>query len=302
MLLKKRLPINQVFRYTWKVDLLILLCCTVVYFVDKYWLALHVSIPVAISAVLGTAIAFFIGFNNNQAYDRWWEARIIWGALVNDSRSWARNLLAFTSPGSLNENNKIVRHMINRHLSFIYALKANLRKQNDDYYTRFLEQWEIVAVQSESNIPNAILNLQAADLQLLSQNGAIDGFRLMQMNDMLVRHCDSMGKSERIKNTVFPTSYLFFTQMFIWFYVILNTLMMTETIGAWSILFGWAFGFVYHVTHLNGINLMNPFADNPLSIPLDSISRTIEINLLEMLGDELVPAPVKPKADGLYIM
>ncbi|WP_212001563.1 bestrophin family protein [Chitinophaga sp. HK235] len=302
MLLKHRLTPTQIFTFTWKVDIMLLLCCTVVYFLDTYWLSAHIAIPVAVSAVLGTAIAFFIGFNNNQAYDRWWEARTIWGALVNDSRSWARSLLYYANTKDDPELHAFVRHMIYRHLSFVYALKTSLRKLPDEYYTRYLTKEEIDYVQNQQNIPNAILNLQSKDLQQLRHSAAIDGFAFLELNELLVKHCDQMGKSERIKNTVFPPSYVYFTRLFIWFYVIMNTLMMTEAIGAWSILFGWVFGFVFHVTHLNGISLMNPFDYHPLGTPLDSISRTIEINLIELMGDEPIPQPVKTKADGLYIM
>ncbi|WP_160716165.1 bestrophin family protein [Chitinophaga solisilvae] len=302
MLLKHRLSLHQIFTFTWKVDIMLLLCCTLVYLLDTYWLSDHIAIPVSVSAVLGTAIAFFIGFNNNQAYDRWWEARIIWGALVNDSRSWGRSLLHYANTNGDLELRAQVRHMIYRHLAFVYALKAALRKLPDNYYTRFLTKEEIDRVQEQQNIPNALLNLQSEDLQQLRQSGAIDGFAFIELNELLVKHCDEMGKSERIKNTVFPPSYVYFTRVFIWFYVIMNTLMMTEAIGPWSILFGWGFGFVYHVTHLNGISLMNPFEYHPLGTPLDSIARTIEINLIELMGDEPVPQPVKPKIDGLYIM
>ncbi|NLR61616.1 hypothetical protein HGH93_26170 [Chitinophaga polysaccharea] len=302
MLLKTRLSFSQIFSYTWKVDLMLLGCCALVYGIDKYWLSAHVSIPVTVSTVLGTAIAFFIGFNNNQAYDRWWEARKIWGALVNDSRSWARSLLFYANAGANMENKALVRHMIYRHLAFINALKMVLRKRPDEYYTRYLTQDEITAVQKQSNIPNAILNLQTRDLQRLREAGVIDGFHFIELNQLLVRHCDSMGQSERIRNTVFPPSYVYFTKVFIWFYVIMNTLMMTESIGLWSIPFGWMFGFVFHVTHLNGITLMDPFDFQPLAIPLDNIARTIEINVIQMLGDEPVPTPVQPRLDGLYVM
>ncbi|TWI91260.1 bestrophin family protein [Chitinophaga japonensis] len=301
MLLKDQLSLIQVFRLTWKVDLMILLCCTVAYLVDTYWLKSHVSIPVSISTVLGTAIAFFIGFNNNQAYGRWWEARKIWGALVNDSRSWARALLNYCSADPNGEAIHIARRMIYRHLAFLYALKAALRKAPDEYYTGYLADREIALVKAHSNIPNAILDQQAEDIQWLSREGVIDGFRFRELNGLLTRHCDNMGKSERIRNTVFPPSYLFFTRVFIWFYVILNTLMMSESVGMWSVLFGWAFGFVFHVTHQNGMSIMNPFEATVMAIPLDSISRTIEINLLQMLGHETVPSPVEP-IDGQYLL
>jgi putative membrane protein len=301
MLLRDRLSLVQVFRLTWKVDIMILICCTIAYLVDNYWLESHVSIPLSISTVLGTAIAFFIGFNNNQAYDRWWEARKIWGALVNDSRSWARNLLYYCKTEMSDESQHITRRMIYRHLAFLYALKASLRKVPDEYYTGYLGEGEADFVRTQSNIPNAILNLQSEDIQLLSRQGVIDGFRFREINGLMVKFCDEMGQSERIRNTVFPPSYLFFTRLFIWFYVILSTLMMSESIDYWSILFGWAFGFVFHVTHMNGVSLMNPFEPTQMAIPLDSIARTIEINLLEMLGHENVPSPVEP-IDGQFLL
>lgn len=301
MLLRDRLSLVQVFRITWKLDILIIIVCSLAFAADTYWLKQHISIPITISTVLGTALAFFIGFNNNQAYDRWWEARKIWGGLVNDSRSWARNLLSYCDNDAAGETPHIARRMIFRHLAFLYALKAALRQTGDPYYEGYLGGNEAELVKDSKNIPNAILNLQAADLQQLREQKAVDGHLFRELNIMLVNHCDNMGKSERIRNTVFPPSYLFFTRVFIWFYVVLSTLTLAESIGYWSVVFGWAIGFVFHVTHQNGIGLMNPFEQNPMSLPLDSITRTIEINLLEMLGHQPLPSPIEPKS-GMYLL
>ncbi len=301
MLLRDKISLVQIFRMTWKLDLMIILVCSLAFVADTYWLKQHISIPVSISAVLGTALAFFIGFNNNQAYDRWWEGRKIWGALVNDARSWARGLLHYCDTAVAGETPHIARRMIFRHIAFIYALKANLRKTGDTYYEGYLSKKEAEEVIGSRNIPNAILNIQAADIQLLREQGAIDGFCFRELNSLLVNHCDNMGKSERIRNTVFPPGYLFFTRVFIWFYVILSTLMLSESIGYWSVVFGWAVGFVFHVTHQNGLSILNPFDQNPMSLPLDSISRTIEINLLEMLDHEPLPSPIEP-VGGQYLL
>ncbi|MGN7720271.1 bestrophin family protein [Chitinophaga sp. 22620] len=301
MLLRDKLSLIQVFRLTWRLDLMIILVCSLAYAADTYWLKQHVSIPVTMSAVLGTALAFFIGFNNNQAYDRWWEGRKIWGALVNDSRSWARNLLNFVDTSVNGESQHIARRMIFRHLAFLYALNTSLRKDSDLYHEGYLSKDEADLVRTSTNVPNSILNIQAADLQQLRGSGAIDGFCFREMNDLVVKHCDNMGKCERIKTTVFPPSYLFFTRVFIWFYVILNTLMLAESTGYWSVVFGWAVGFIFHVTHQNGVSIMNPFEKLPTSLPLDTICRTIERNLLEMLDHEPLPSPLEP-LDGQYLL
>jgi len=119
----------------------------------------------------------------------------------------------------------------------------------------------------------------------------------MEMNQLLVKFSDEMGMSERIKNTIFPTSYNYFTKVFIWLFVVSLTLVISEQAGIWSIFLGWLVGFVYVSTQINGMSLVDPFENNSASIPLNQITRTIEINLLEMLGETDIPEPVKPIND-----
>ena len=306
MLISRDLHLARVLKITWKTDLFLIISCSLAYLLDEYVLRELTDFPTTIPALMGTALAFFIGFNNNQAYDRWWEARKIWGGLVNDSRSWARGVLYYCSiPSSSSDGQAALSQtqarMVHRHLAFLYALKANLRRSKDTTYRHYLPEKEMQRVAGHSNAHNAILEGQSKDLQWLSQQGYLDGFRFMALNEMIVRFCDGMGKSERIKNTVFPTSYHYFTRLFIWIFVILITIVCTQIVGAWSILLGWLIGFVFHSTHLIGLSLLNPFDAIPSGIPLDQITRTIEINLLEMLGEEEIPQPVEP-INGEYVM
>jgi putative membrane protein len=273
--------------------------CAIAYYVDIY-LTPQIHIPTMVTTLMGTAMAFFIAFNNNQAYSRWWEARIIWGGIVNDSRSWARSLLAYTTDDE--SKTVLVRSMVLRHIGFLYALKTSLRKVHDDEYKKFLSEEEAIKVKSFANIPNAILDLQANDIQLLSDYELIDGFRFMQINGLLQNFCDHMGKSERINNTVFPTNYIYFTRLFIWILVVFVTVTSAENVGPWSILLGWVLGFVFHTTHINGMAIMNPFEIAPECVPLSSITRNIEINLLQMLGETKIPAPEPTMHDGEYIL
>jgi putative membrane protein len=273
--------------------------CAIAYYVDVY-LTPEIHIPTMVTTLMGTALAFFIAFNNNQAYSRWWEARIIWGGIVNDSRSWARSLLSYTSDDE--DKNVLVRRMVLRHIGFLYALKTSLRKVHDDEYKKFLSEEEAKKVKSFANTPNAILDLQANDIQLLSDYDLIDGFRFMQISGLLQNFCDHMGKSERINNTVFPTNYIYFTRLFIWILVVFVTVTSAENIGPWAILLGWVLGFVFHTTHINGMAIMNPFEITPECVPLNSITRNIEINLLQMLGETKIPSPEPTMHGGEYIL
>lgn len=308
MLLKPELLLSRVIRITWKVDLLMIALCTGAYLLETYIVRGRIHIPGAIPALLGTTLAFFIGFNNNQAYSRWWEARTVWGGLVNDSRSWTRSLLAYTQviekdPQTEHEEcmrNLVVR-MVRRNLSFLYALKRTLRDVEDQDYQNYLDQTDQNALTRYTNIPAAILDLQSQDLQKLKANDQIDAPTFIVLNNLLVYFSDNMGRCERIKNTLFPATYLYFTRVFIWIMIAVLTMDIVEEAGIWSIGLGWLIGFVFHVTHLNGLNLMNPFDGNPASVPLDSIVRTVEINILQTLKSSPIPRPIEA-INGEYIL
>ncbi len=303
MLLNQSLQLKRVVLITWKVDLLMLTLCIVAYFVDTLLLT-DLQIPPALPALMGTAIAFFIGFNNNQAYDRWWEARTIWGELVNHSREWARSIMAYASTpanGTAESLHHWRRKMIFRHLAFLYTLQSSLRKSNGNEYEKYLTTEEIDNIKAFANKPNAILDIQSKELEKMANEKVIDNFRFYAMAGLIASFGSGMGKSERINNTVFPTVYVYFTRLFIWIFVILLTMAISTTIGPWSIFFGWVMGFVFHITHINGMSIMNPFEDEPPGVPITSITRTIEINMLQTLGEKNIPESIRPVNDE-YIL
>lgn len=303
MLIAHNIKISRILRNTWQVDIIMIISCTVAYLVREFLIKHHFEIPSIVPTVLGTAIAFFVGFNNNQAYDRWWEARKIWGALVNDSRSWARSVISYISQKEMDDKvfSELKKRMVYRHIAFLYALKANLRGAVDETYCQYLDEEELREIRTHTNVSNAILTLQSRDLQELNTSGMMDGFRFMEMNQLLVKFSDEMGMAERIKNTVFPTTYNYFTKVFIWLFVVSLTLVTSQYAGLWSIFLGWLVGFVYVSTQINGMSLINPFENNSAAIPLNQITRTIEINLLEMMGAKDIPKPVKA-INGEYIL
>jgi len=294
MLTGQNIRLGRIVKNTWQVDIIMIVTCTIAYLVHDNLIKYHVEIPAIVPTVLGTAIAFFIGFNNNQAYDRWWEARKVWGALVNDSRSWARELINYTSISGHDKPHPMSRKMIYRHIAFLYALKSMLRDSADTSWHNYLSEEDIAELTLHSNKHNALLHLQSRDLQMLSDDGVIDGFRFMQLDSLLVKFSDEMGMSERIKNTVFPTTYSYLTKLFIWLFVMAIALVTSQSLGVWSIFISWLLGFVFVSTQINGMSLVNPFDNNAASIPLNQITRTIEINLLQMLNEKNIPAPVKP--------
>jgi putative membrane protein len=298
MLLKQNIRLGEVISGTWKNMVFSVITCTFAYQINEIWLSKYFDFPTFVPALIGTALAFFIGFNNNQAYSRWWEARVVWGSLVNNSRSWTRQIL-FNTESTTDATLKIA--MVKRHLAFIYALKAYLRNETDSYYTLFLSGSDLNQTSSQMNIPNAILSLQSRDLQKLSDDKAIDGFRFMELNKLITEFCDDMGRSERIRNTVFPTTYTYYSKNFIWIFIYAVTMAIGSAIGMWAIVFGTITGYIFFTIQSLGQTLVNPFERSPSALPLDQIARTIEINLLQMLGEKEIPKPVE-SVNGEYIL
>lgn len=304
MLVTPNVRLSTIFSGTWKHFLLDICVCVVAYFFNKYVLHPYFDMPPIIPTILGTALAFFVGFNNNHAYDRWWEARRIWGALVNDSRSWARQLIQYTQPSESMGEEELKewrKKMILRHLGFVYALKESLRGSSARVYRDFLSPEDIEVAERETNAANALLSIQARDLEQLYRNGTIDGYKFLAFNKMITNFCDQMGQSERIRNTIFPTTYVYYSRLFIWIFIVCVTIVTSDLINAWAIGAGALVGYVFLTIHTIGQALLNPFDYIPTGIPLDQISRTIEINLLQAIDHPEIPDPIR-NLDNEYVM
>ena len=304
MIISHKIYISRILDGTWRSSIQISITCVLAFVANEYVLEGNFELPALVPSILGTALAFFIGFNNNQAYDRWWEGRKIWGALVNESRTWARQIVDYSIISidiTEDDLNKLKKKAIYRHIAFLYALKENLRGTNDKEYTKYLSPGELTIVEQKSNKQNAILDFQTKSLQDSYSRGIIDGFKFMELNKSIVSFCNEMGKAERIKNTVFPTTYPYYTKLFIWLFIISVTLVTANSVGIWSILLGMILGYVFSTTHTIGKALLNPFENIITGNPLDSITRTIEINLLETLGEKHIPKPIESVNDE-YIM
>lgn len=304
MIISKKIYVSRIVAGTWRTTMFVAATTLITYIINDYVLLGNFELPAIVPTILGTALAFFIGFNNNQAYDRWWEGRKIWGALVNESRTWARQIMEFTS--TTNDIGKIEltelrKKSIHRHIAFLYALKENLRGADTKEYSKYLSKEELNVIEQKSNKQNAILDIQTNNLQEFYSKGLIDGFKFIEMNKSIVSLCNEMGKAERIKNTVFPTTYSYYTNLFIWLFIISITLETASIVGIWSVFIGMFLGYVFMTTHLIGRSLLNPFDQIIAGNPLDQITRTIEINLLETLGEKDIPKPIE-NVNGEYIM
>ena len=249
-----------------------------------------IDIPLNILTLLGTIVTILLAFRTSQSYERWWEARTIWGAIVNDSRTLTRTVLQFLPENESVEKKKFAE----RQIIFVNALGETLRKvplsAKVEAYVKF---HNINAV----NLPNALLDEHSHQIGQLKTEGKISDFQQLQLNDIVSRLCDSMGKCERIKNTVFPRSYSLILHILIYAFTAILPFSLNHNQFVTEIAISIIIPLLFIAVEKTAIIMQDPFENSPVDTPMTSIAQTIEINILQMMGEKDVPA----KEDkGLY--
>jgi len=209
MLLKKNIPFQYVFgKIKYEIIAITIYALLIAIFYNRYHFV-RITIPLAIPAVLGTVISLLLGFRSNQAYDRWWEARHIWGAIVNDSRTLARQIMSFTHNGyKSREVTAFQQRIIRRQIGWAFSLGRHLRNEPPlQELHKYIDHKELQQVSQVENIPSALLDQMGIDLRLALEQGWINSYQQVELDRTVSRLCDAMGKCERIKNTVFPSTY-----------------------------------------------------------------------------------------------
>jgi putative membrane protein len=272
----------------------------VIYILYAYLEHHHITISFSVSAIMGTAIAILLGFRTSAAYDRWWEARKVWGSIINDSRTLIRQAIGFISPSDHKESDivKLTRYQI----AWCYALTTSLRKLPlSEQVKSNLSDIDYNTVTSQLNVPNAILKLMEKQLASLHRNNQLDPFHYGLMDQTIKDLCDHMGKCERIKNTVFPVHYGFFIRLSIIIFALLLPLELVEFLGI--LIIPVTFAVILFISVIESIAdyLQDPLENRPADISMTTISRMIEINLMQMTGIKNVPPPLQPDKKGILM-
>lgn len=267
-------------------------------------LPVPIAIPVAIPAMLGTALSILLGFRTSAAYDRWWEARKIWGAIVNDSRTLARQATTLFFPPDVASRPAMAalqQEIVYRQIAWNHVLARSLRGQ--DWTTDVemtLATEEIDALQSQDNAGNCMLQTQVQRLCDALGSDYLDTFRFLQIEATLTRMCDHMGKCERIKNTVFPSHYSFLISLIVWVFLLLLPLGLVESMGWVTVPVAFAISTIFVLIERIAGFLQDPFENAITDTPMLALSRIIEINLRQQLGEADLPEKLEP-VDGVLM-
>ena len=282
MLLAGKLPLKYFFMSTKKDILYISVVTTILFFLHLEFN--FFKMPILVSAILGTTIALILSFRLSQSYERWWEARQIWGSITNDSRTLVLQVLNFTNEKEQDKANIIAKMQI----VWVNNLSHTLRDQNIDelYVKKYLPSHVQASILKSRQSVLDVSNLLYKELEQLT---SIDSYKRMQINTTLVKLVDNMGKSERIKKTVFPIEYPFYLHMSIYLFVAFMSISLANLGHHWEIFLIIFISSPFFMLEKAAEHLQDPFENRPSDIPLSAMARGIEINILRLLAAEEVP-------------
>lgn len=229
-----------------------------------------IQFPFTPVALIGTAVAFILGFQSNSAYGRIWEARQIWGSIVNSSRTFGMMVQDFVNndhaknPLSEEELNKERKTLVHRHIAWLTALRYAMRQPraweyvmnektnkewanmiyvpefNEDFEAtikKYLSEEDYQYISSKANKQTALLYLQSAHLRQLKEKGLIWEFSFLELENVLEELFTHQGKSERIKNFPYPRQFATLTHYFTWIFLFILPLAMAAQFGEIAVKF-----------------------------------------------------------------
>lgn len=269
-----------------------------VYYVHAFMGFGQIDLTMAISTVLGISVSLLLGFRTNAAYDRWWEARKVWGAIVNDSRTVVRQLLGFVAPTHHDE----IAALAHRQIAWCKALRSHLRAQDPlEGLEAHLRGDDRRDLDDRKNVPNAILEGTQTELARLREAGALDPFAHLAIDGTLKHLCDHMGMCERINNTVFPVDYEVYTRWGIIVFILMLPFGMLDSTGFFVIPICFLVGLFFATIEGVAQQLQDPFRNRGSDTPMTALCNAIEIDLRQMVGDADLPEKLVPDARGVLM-
>ncbi|WP_424979594.1 bestrophin family protein [Leisingera sp. S232] len=250
---------------------------------DRYVFAMpHMSIGAI--GVFGLSLSLFLSFRNNAAYERWWEARKIWGRMVSDVRSLAQELRIFAGQGPDEE------YILRRILAFHHLHRAQLRGDDvADVVRHWVGEDAAEDFQTNANAPNAALRDIATRLREMAEAGRIDGFGQRALTERLAAFPAAQAGNERLLTTPLPFVYSLLVWRTTYLYCLLLPFALLDTAGWFEPLVAAVAAYVFfglaQVTH----ELEHPFRKQANSVPLSALCRVMEISVCNALGRDVPP-------------
>jgi putative membrane protein len=229
-------------------------------------------------SLLGFIISLLLVFRTNTAYDRWWEGRKQWGALVNVSRNFALKLTAFKGPESLN-----FKELIALNSAYSRVLKEHLRLKDPSYMVGLLPDFLNANAKNQAlHVPNFVAGQMQRRLHQFKEDENLDTASYLALLQDLNQFTDICGACERIRKTPIPYTYNIFLKKFIFVYIISMPFAFAPAFGYWTILATVFTFYTFASLELIAEEIEDPFGEDSNDLPTDDLAETIGGNVREI--------------------
>jgi ion channel-forming bestrophin family protein len=240
-----------------------------------------VAIPSTVHSLVGVALGLLLVFRTNASYDRFWEGRRMWGAIVNETRNLARAARVF-----LKDDPALLGEVVRWTVAFAYATMHVLRGNADvGPVAALLPQDEVVAACGKPHVPLAVATRISHKLNEARDRGLISDYIQVALDQNVQLLIDYLGACERIHKTPLPFAYVVHLRRALILYCFTLPFALVEDFGWGTILDTLLVAYVFFGIEEIGVEIENPFGEDDNDLPLERICATIEQNLLALLDD-----------------
>ena len=292
MIVSKKIPIPYIFnKIKFDVAYVLAIGLLVNYLTNEFPKTIP-ALPIVIPAFIGVAISVILSFKLNQSYDRWWEARKIWGTIVNESRNFVLQLQAYVAK----EKYVDVKEIAYRHIAWCYALGQTLRELNPTENIKNLISYEDLAhIEDQLHKPLALMQLNTLTITQLRHENAIELSGQIQLDNTILNLSNAMGMAESIKNTIFPITYRLFLHFFIYIFVITFSIALQDIKSYFEIPLLITISSVFFLLEKSSTHLQDPFINRPTDTAMTAIAQTIETNIKQLIGEKEEVSTTQPE-------
>ena len=249
---------------------------------------------IATFTLLGIALSLFLGFRNNASYQRWWEARMLWGQLVYDARSLTRQVLSFIDDDN-EHGRETQRTMVYLTIAFAHAVRHRLRGTPPwADIDPFVASIHHDGMHQAKNVPDHIMRLMGKHLGDIRRQGLVSEQVIQNMDERLTSMTIVLAACERIHNTPLPFAYMLLVHRTTYLYCIMLPFGLVASLGWATPLVCAVIAYTFFGLDALSEELEEPFGLAANQLPLTALSRTIEINLREALGETNLPTDIMP--------
>ncbi|MBS2020698.1 MAG: hypothetical protein JST00_48040 [Deltaproteobacteria bacterium] len=293
---------GSVVKHVWPRVVAVGVLATVLLVLQHQYPVLRRSLTTTPFLLTALPLGIILGFRNSSSYERFWEGRKLWGSLVNASRSLVRqldSLVIARKPEDKDAVDAFRRETCHRLAAFAHALRMHLRGERRlEELAPLLSAEEIASLAEEPSPPAAIVHRLGRDLRTAYEREWLESRHVQVVEGSLVALTDVLGACERIKGTPTPISYVIFIHRAVAFYCFLLPFGVFDTVKELTPVVVFFVSYALFSLDAIGDELDDPFRPTPNGLPLDTISKNIEIYVRRRLGETKLPEAPRP-VDGV---